>query len=95
MTKKTDDEYLKPMVAPCRTVGFDAPFRLLRKGFADFKQVPRLSLSYGIVMMIVSIAITYVAYSAYSIVLAIALIAGFYFCGTSYCYWALFYYLSN
>ena len=75
MTKKIDDEYIKPMVAPCRTVGFDAPFRWLRKGFSDFKQVPRLSLSYGIVMMIVSIAITYVAYSAHSIVLAIALIA--------------------
>jgi uncharacterized membrane protein len=81
VTKQNDDEYIKPMVAPCRIVGFDAPFRWLRKGFSDFKQVPRLSLSYGIVMMIVSIAITYVAYSAHSIVLAIALIAGFFFMG--------------
>jgi uncharacterized membrane protein len=81
LTKKNDEEYIKPMVAPCRTVGFDAPFRWLRKGFSDFKQVPRLSLSYGVVMMLVSIAITYVAYSAHSIVLAIALIAGFFFMG--------------
>lgn len=81
MTKQNDDEYIKPMVAPCRTVGFDAPFRWLSKGFSDFKKVPHLSLTYGIVMMLVSIAITYTAYSAHSIVLAIALIAGFFFMG--------------
>jgi len=74
-------EYIKPLVAPCRSVGFDAPFRWLRKGFTDFKKVPRLSLTFGIVMMLVSIIITYIAYSAHSIVLAIALIAGFFFMG--------------
>ena len=68
-------------MAPCRIVGFDAPFRWLRKGYSDFKKVHRMSLAYGIVMMLVSIAITYVAYSAHSIVLAIALIGGFFFIG--------------
>jgi len=77
----TQNTYVKPLVAPCRTVGIDAPFRWLKKGWADFKQVPRLSLTYGVVMMLVSITVTYVAYSAHSIVLAIALIAGFFFMG--------------
>jgi uncharacterized membrane protein len=74
-------EYIKPLVAPCRIITMDAPFRWLKKGWADFKSVPRLSLTYGIVMMLISILVTYVAYSAHSIVLAIALIAGFFFLG--------------
>ena len=79
--EKKDKEYIKPMVAPVRTVGMDAPLRWLKKGFADFKKVKKLSLTYGIVMMFISIIITYVAYSASSIVLSIALVAGFFFMG--------------
>lgn len=81
MTNTDNNNVIKPLVAPCRIIKIDAPFRWLRKGFSDFKKVPRLSLTYGIVMMIISILITYVAYSAHSIVLAIALIAGFFFMG--------------
>ena len=78
---KETDQYIKPLVAPCRKVGLDAPFRWLKKGWRDFNQVRRLSLTYGIVMMLISMTVTYVAYSAGSIVLAIALIAGFFFIG--------------
>ncbi|VAW33551.1 hypothetical protein MNBD_GAMMA01-1703 [hydrothermal vent metagenome] len=76
-----EKEYIKPLAAPCRTIGADAPFRWLAKGWSDFKTVPRLSLSYGLAMMVISMIITYVAYSAHSIVLAIAMIAGFFFIG--------------
>lgn len=76
-----DKEYIKPLVAPCRIIGFDAPFRWLRKGWNDFIKVPRLSLGYGIVMTLISMLITYIAYSAHSIVLSIALVAGFFFMG--------------
>ena len=79
--KKGQDDYIKPMVAPCRKVGMDAPFRWLKKGWSDFVQVKRLSLTYGIVMMVISMIVTYVAYSAGSIVLSIAMIAGFFFIG--------------
>ena len=71
----------RPMVAPCRQVPVSAPFRWLKQGFADFKKVPLLSLLYGLVMMLISVVITYVAYQAHSIVLAIALTAGFFFIG--------------
>jgi len=81
MSKEQPTEPIKPLVAPCRTIGFDAPFRWLRKGLSDFKTVPKLSLSFGLVMMLISFVITYVAYSAHSIVLAIALISGFFFMG--------------
>ncbi len=76
-----EGEYIKPMVAPVRQVGMDAPIRWLKMGWNDFKRVKRLSLTYGIVMMIISMLVTYVAYSAGSIVLSIAMVAGFFFMG--------------
>ncbi len=79
--EKEAEQYIKPLIAPCRKVGMDAPWRWLKKGWKDFNNVRRLSLTYGIVMMLISMAVTYVAYSAGSIVLAIALIAGFFFIG--------------
>ncbi|MCB1583212.1 MAG: DUF2189 domain-containing protein [Marinicella sp.] len=72
---------LKPLVAPCRTLHPLAAFTWLKKGWADFKQVPKISLTYGFVMMLISLLITFVAYKAHSIVLAIALTAGFFFLG--------------
>lgn len=78
-TKQSIDN--RPIVAPCRQVPVSAPFRWLQKGFADFKQMSGLSLLYGLVMMLISVVITYIAYQAHSIVLAIALTAGFFFIG--------------
>jgi uncharacterized membrane protein len=77
----SEEQNIKPLVAPARTVGIEAPYRWLVKGWNDFKSVPVMSLGYGIVMMLVSMLITYTAYKAHSIVLAIALIAGFFFMG--------------
>ncbi len=80
-TVTDDDTYVKPIVAPCRNVPVSAPFVWIRKGWNDLKKVPRISLLYGLVMMIISVFITFVAYKAHSIVLAIALTAGFFFLG--------------
>ncbi len=71
----------RPILAPCRQVPVTAPFQWLKKGFTDFKRVPGLSLMYGLAMMLISVLITYIAYQAHSIVLAIALTAGFFFIG--------------
>ena len=72
---------LRPMVAPCRTVPVFSAFTWLKKGWADFKTVPKISLAYGLVMMVISLFITGLAYKAHSIVLAIALTSGFFFLG--------------
>jgi uncharacterized membrane protein len=71
----------KPLVAPCRTLKPLVAFSWLRKGYKDFTQVPTISLLYGVVMMLISVLITWVAYQAHSVVLAIALTAGFFFLG--------------
>ncbi len=78
---KDEAQYVQPMVAPCRKVSVGAPLRWLKKGWSDLIQVPRISLTYGLVMTLISVLITYVAYQAYSIVLAIAMTAGFFFLG--------------
>ncbi len=80
MNNKTPNES-KPLIAPCRNLTPLVAVEWLKKGFADFKEVKTISLLYGIVMMLISVLITYVAYSAHSIVLAIALTAGFFFLG--------------
>ncbi len=79
--EKKEDEYIKPMVAPVRQISMGAPIRWLKLGWSDFKRVKRLSLTYGIVMMLISMLVTYVSYSAGSIVLSIAMVAGFFFIG--------------
>ncbi len=70
-----------PLMAPCRKVGMDAPLRWLKKGWRDFTRALPMSLGYGIVMALISALITWVAWKAGSIVLAIALVAGFFFIG--------------
>lgn len=74
-------EDTRPFVAPCREVGFDAPLRWLKLGWADFRNIPRLSFGYGLVMTLISILVITVAWGAHSFVLAIALVGGFFFIG--------------
>ncbi len=70
-----------PLMAPCRQVGLDAPWRWLKLGWQDFTRALPMSLGYGVVMAIIGALITWVAWQAGSIVLAIALVAGFFFMG--------------
>ena len=50
-----------PFVAPCREVPASAPFRWLRKGWADMWSAPRQSLTYGTIVVLLSLALAYVA----------------------------------
>jgi len=78
---ESDSSELKPLVAPCRELKPLVALDWLRKGYLDFKQVYKISLLYGFIMMLISLLITLVAYKSHSIVLAIALTAGFFFIG--------------
>ena len=62
MTGETSppDEGL-PFVAPCREVAASAPFRWLRKGWADMWSAPRQSLTYGTIVVLLSLALASVA----------------------------------
>ncbi len=80
MSEQPNNE-MKPLVAPCRQLKPLAAWHWLKLGWKDFKQVSKISLIYGMVMMLISVLITVVAYWAHSVVLAIALTAGFFFLG--------------
>lgn len=70
-----------PFVAPCRTVELDAPLRWLRLGWQDLKRAPRQSLSYGLVMMVLSMAIAALTWRFGAIALYVGLASGFVFIG--------------
>lgn len=70
-----------PFVAPCRTLEMTAPLRWLRLGWADMIRAPRLSLTYGAVLMALSMLIAAFTWRFGTIALYIGLATGFVFIG--------------
>ncbi len=70
-----------PFVAPCRTLELTAPLRWLRLGWDDMKRAPRLSLTYGIALMALSLLIASLSWRYGMIALYIGLATGFVFIG--------------
>jgi uncharacterized membrane protein len=68
-----------PFVAPCRTVGLDAPWRWLRLGWRDLRAAPVQSLSYGVGISLLSAGISGFAYRYGTAWLVIMLLSGFVF----------------
>ncbi|MEQ1440650.1 DUF2189 domain-containing protein [Fontimonas sp. SYSU GA230001] len=70
-----------PFVAPCRTVPALAAFGWLRLGWADLRRAPRQSLCYGLVMALMSYAITALTWWWGDLGLYLGLLSGFVFVG--------------
>ena len=70
-----------PFVAPCSTLEFTAPLRWLRLGWADMVRAPRLSLTYGIALMALSLLISALTWRFGTMALYIGLATGFVFIG--------------
>ena len=70
-----------PFVAPCRILDMSAPLRWLQKGWQDLRTAPRLSLGYGLVMMILGYALAFLAYQMGNFIIMVALLSGFMFLG--------------
>lgn len=70
-----------PFVAPCRTLDAAAPLRWLRLGWADMRRAPRLSLIYGLVLMLLSMALAAFTWRFGTMALYIGLATGFVFVG--------------
>ncbi|MDH4190321.1 MAG: DUF2189 domain-containing protein [Betaproteobacteria bacterium] len=69
----------RPFVVPCAQLSLDAPWRWLRLGWRDFARAPRLSLIFGVVIMLVSMAVSAMAWSLGRFALLAALLSGFVF----------------
>ncbi len=70
-----------PFAAPCRALDTTAPLRWLRLGWSDLARAPRLSLSYGLALMLLSVAIAGFTWRFGTIALYIGLATGFVFVG--------------
>jgi len=70
-----------PFPAPCRTLQVAAPLRWLRLGWADMKRAPRLSLTYGFVLMLISALIGSLTWRYGTFALYLGLATGFVFVG--------------
>ena len=75
----SDDADSLPFVAPCRALGIDAPLRWLRRGWADFRAAPALSLLFGGVIAMVSVLVSLLAWQLGRFALLAALLSGFVF----------------
>lgn len=66
-----------PFVAPCKLLDNGAPLRWLRLGWQDFKRAPRQSLTYGLVMVILSYIVTLLALEFGNLFSLLSLLSGF------------------
>lgn len=75
----TDDseEKLMPFTAKVNTVAVNAPFRWLKLGLEDMKQAPSISLTYGLALTLLSLALAYVTMSFGTLGLYLGMATGF------------------
>ncbi len=57
-----DQAEIEPLFHPSNELGFDAPFRWLKKGWQDLKSAWRVSLAYGTVLVLVGYLVTWLAW---------------------------------
>lgn len=69
----------RPFVAPCRSLHAGAPLRWVSKGWADFRRATRVSLAYGLIIVLLSWLVTGVGLKFGSYWAALILLSGFVF----------------
>jgi uncharacterized membrane protein len=72
-------EGAQPFVAPCRDLAINAPFGWIKKGARDMRIAPRQSLTYGAIIVGVSLLVTAVAIRFGGYWLLLMLVSGFIF----------------
>src|SRR5690606_35130734 len=72
-------EQQRPFVVPCATLRLSAPWRWLALGWRDLRHAPGLSLLFGGVIVAVSAAVSWLAWSLGRFALLAALLSGFVF----------------
>lgn len=82
--KKSDSQISSddlPFLAPCKKLSPTAPIKWITLGWRDICRAPLPSLSYGLVLVLCSYLITYIALSFGNVFSVIALASGFIFLG--------------
>jgi uncharacterized membrane protein len=76
-TQQTGDATTLPFVAPCRTVAPLAPLQWVRRGWRDMWAAPRQSLTYGAIVIGLSLALATIAVRFGGYFELLALVSGF------------------
>ncbi len=74
-----DKNNARPFVVPCADLGFEAPWRWLRAGWGDVRRAPGLTLLFGVVILLVSVGVSILAWELGRFALLAALLSGFVF----------------
>ncbi|MFZ9087186.1 MAG: DUF2189 domain-containing protein, partial [Steroidobacteraceae bacterium] len=69
----------RPFVVPCARLDWRAPLRWQGLGWQDLRRAPRLSLIFGAVIVLVSLAVSALAWQLGRFALLAALLSGFIF----------------
>ena len=72
-------DHQRPFVVPCASLPWSAPLDWLRLGWRDFRRAPGLSLLFGGVILLVSLAVSALAWSLGQFALLALLLSGFVF----------------
>ena len=75
-TQESDDKPL-PFVAKSRTLQISAPIGWLRQGMDDIKKAPGISLTYGVMMTLLSLLIAYSSWKYGALGLYLGMASGF------------------
>ncbi len=70
-----------PFAAPCKELEIGAPIRWVKLGWQDLSRAPRISASYGAILVLCSYLIAYLAMTFGNMAVLIALLSGFIFLG--------------
>lgn len=81
ITNSSETPAEMPFPAPCRKLELTAPLRWLRLGWQDLSAVPRLSLTYGFVLTLLSALIASLTWRYGTLALYLGLATGFVFIG--------------
>ena len=75
--QQSADTQPRPFVVPCRRLDRRAPWRWLKRGWNDLRRTPGLSATFGIVIVLISAAISWFAWSLGRFALLATLLSGF------------------
>lgn len=81
MTEVGEHEAQKPFVAECRRLQWHAPIGWIKAGWQDLKRAPRVSLTYGLIMVALSYMISIATWYLGNMGLYLGVLSGFVFLG--------------
>ncbi len=79
MPERHVTEESRPFVVPCKRLDARAPLRWLAAGWMDVRRAPRLTAIYGVIIVLVRVAISALAWQLGRFALLAALLSGFVF----------------